>query len=147
MKHILGIAVTFLSLNITFAQDVPLSQVPKKVRDSFASEFKSTNANWSKEDDGYEASFKKDGKELSLVFDVDGQLIERETEIVKTELPSVVSDFISKNYPGFKYEEIAKIESKKGNFFEIEIAKKDSQYELIFDSQGLIEKKVVDDKD
>lgn len=147
MKSVLAILLFVLSLQFTFAQDVSESQVPEKIKNSFTKEFQSTKANWSKEEAGYEASFKKDGKELSIVFDLEGAVMERETEIQKSDLPAFVNDYVSTNYPKFKLKEIARIESTKGNFFEVEVAKGSEVYEFIFDSQTLVEKKNVDDKD
>lgn len=144
MKHVTVIFLSILSYSMTFAQDVAKGQVPEKIRDAFTREFKTDKASWSKEEEGYEASFKKNGKEISVVFDSDAKLIETETEIQKTDLPPFVVDYISKNYANFKIKELAKIEANKGTFFEVEIAKSNEVYELIFDNKALIEKKEVE---
>lgn len=122
------------------AQKVDEKDIPQGAKDALVKGYGIKAAEWNKEDNNFEASFKKSGKEQSVVFDGSGNVIETEIEIGKNELPAFVLDVLKKEYADFKIEEIAKIESKEGKFFEVEVEKKEETYELIFDNQKLVKK-------
>jgi hypothetical protein len=114
-------------------QKLKESQVPAAVKAAFEREYPNTKATWDKEDQGYEAEFKKDGKEMSVIIDGSGKIIETETMIAVTDLPAPISDYMSKHYSGMKVEEAAKIINANGDVtYEAEIKEKD----VVFDANG-----------
>ena len=130
----------------TFAQQ---TETPQSVKDSFSKLYpKVADVKWDKEGKTeFEAGFKENGKDISVVFDEKGNLKETETAIQISELPKLVVPFIEKNYAGFKISEAAKIVDAKGEVtFEAEIKKDKVKKDLLFDSNGKSEKKDLNKK-
>ena len=113
--------------------------VPGKVKESFKKLYPTVSqVNWSKEgNEEFEASFTSDGKDISLVFEEDGELIETETAINLSELPSGVVNFVEKYYPEYSITETAKIINSKGVLtFEAEVSKENFRKDLLFNESG-----------
>ena len=92
-----------------------------------------TVVKWDKEDGGYEASFKENGKTMSVVMDGQGKLKETETDIAVSELPASVRDYVARQMPGKKIKEAAIIVDASGTKkYEAEVGGKD----LMFDMAG-----------
>ena len=121
------------------------TDVPDAVKTKFASLYPTIKkAKWGKEENNYEATFELDEVETSVLFDASGNVLETETEIAASSLPSWVADYITKNYPGQKIKETAKIVDDKGTvMYEAEVKAGD----LIFDASGNFVKKVVEAED
>ena len=114
-------------------------KVPKEVKSSFEKLYpKASDVKWEKEKQSeYEAGFKNDGKNISVVFDNDGNLKETETSIRVTELPKPIAPYIDKKHAGFNITGAYKIIDDKGNVtFETEITKDKETKELKFDQYG-----------
>jgi Putative beta-lactamase-inhibitor-like, PepSY-like len=115
------------------AQKLKESQVPAAVISTFQKEYPNINATWDKENAAYEANFKKDGKEMSVIIDETGGIIETETMIAVSDLPAPIFDYMNKHYKGVKVKEAAKIVKANGDInYEAEIKKKD----IVFDAKG-----------
>lgn len=141
MKAKIFLIALLLASFTVFAQE---TKVPKIVKDSFTKLYpKVTDVKWDKEGKTeFEAGFKENGKDVSVVFDEKGNLIETETAIQINELPKSAASFVEKNYTGFKISEAAKIISAKGEVtFEAEITKDKVKKDLLFDSKGNIDQK------
>ena len=116
------------------AQEVQHNDVPASAQQSFQKQFPAAkNVKWEKEDGNYEAGFTVNGKKTSVVITPSGNILETETEMSSNSLSASIRAFITKNYPGQKIKEAAKITDAKGIVtYEAEISGKD----LIFDSKG-----------
>lgn len=91
------------------------------------------NVKWEKEDGNYESELSHNGKELSLVIDAKGNVLETETTIMVSALPTSVRDYVAKHYPGKEIKEAAEIvDTKRRKTYEAEVGGKD----LIFDEKG-----------
>lgn len=148
-KLIVAMAVVFAA-NTASAQKIKESEVPKAVLATFQSTFKGIKAEkWEKEKDGnYEAEFDVNKVETSASFNADGKLLETETEIKTSELPKAVTDYIAKNYSGYKTEEAAKITDDTGKTsYEAEVKKGKEEMDLIFDANGNFLKKIIEGAD
>ncbi len=123
-EFITGIALV-LTAGLIFtagSHNLNMSDVPATVTNSFAHAFPGSSAEWEKEDAGFEANFEKDGKEMSAVYDANGNQQEVETEIEMKALPSGVGDYLSKNYNGVKIKEAAMIKKASGETnYEVEV--------------------------
>jgi putative PepSY-like beta-lactamase-inhibitor len=88
---------------------------------------------WEPENDKYEASFKSNGKEVTIVFAQDGGVEQTETEVETAALPPAVSEYVTKSLEGKKIEEAVKIVDAYGaTTWEIEVGKQD----YLFASNG-----------
>ncbi len=123
------------------AQKVSEKDVPEMVKGALTKSFGVTKAKWDKEDNNYEANFKNNGKETSVVFDEAGAILEIEVEIKKSELPAVIMEVIKKEYADYKIEEVAKMEASGVTTYEVEVEKGEEAFDLIFDSTGKLLKK------
>jgi hypothetical protein len=118
------------------AQELKEKDVPANVKEVLAKNFPNAKGiEWEKENNYFEAGFKINGKEQSVVFDANGKVLETEVEIVEADLPAPARDYISSKYKGMRISEAAKITGADGVVtYEAEVNKKD----LIFDSTGKI---------
>ena len=118
---------------------------PTAVKESFRKLYPTvTKVKWGKEDANYEAEFDVNKVETSCLFDASGKLLETESEIEVSALPSSVAEYVAKNFAGQKIKEASKIvDSNKVTTFEAETKEGD----LIFDEKGTFLKKVVEEKD
>lgn len=120
------VAATLTGAN---AQKVNADKLPKAVKEGFAKQYPHAKAvKWDKEDADYEASFKHEGKELSVVLNAKGEVQEVETEISIAALPMPVQEALK----GKKVKEAAEIKKGGKTYYEAEVKGKD----LFFDASG-----------
>jgi uncharacterized membrane protein YkoI len=119
------------------------SDVPQIVQSAFAKRFPSVkNVSWSREDASeFEAEFKNNGKEQSANFDANGNWLETETEIKKSDLPAAVQATLAKEFAGYKLEEAELTETSGGTRYEVELEKGESRYEVQLSEDGSVVKK------
>lgn len=136
-----------------FAQKLNPNDVPAVVKNALEANTHVKDAHWDKEGSNYEANYKSGGKEMSVVFNEQGQMLETEVEVGKNDLPALAKDLLKKDYSGYKLEEVAKIIANNGDVtYEVEVEKLEKTFELIFDTQGKLikqteEKEEAGDKD
>ena len=147
MKTVLIIFGMGLALTQGNAQKLNAKDVPASVKSSLEKNYNVKDADWSREDSDYEASFEQKGIEISVVFDSNGSVVETEREIKKSELPAAVLELLKKDYADFEIEEAARIENKGVITYETEIEKGRMSFELIFDAGGKLIKKEVEEND
>ncbi len=118
--------------------------VPAIVKTKFKSLYPTIEkVKWGKEDGFYEAEFDVNKVETSVTLDSTGNVIETETDIAVSELPAAIVTYFTKNFPGEKIKEAAKITNPKG-VVTYEAEMKDVDY--LFDKDGVFIKKS-EDKD
>ena len=127
--HIIATHSSITTLSIPVGIDVPpaakatIARLYPGVKD----------VKWEKEDGNYEAGLKHNGKELSLVIDAKGNVLETETTIAVSALPASVRDYVTKHRAGKPIKEAAEIVDAKGRkLYEAEVGGKD----LMFDEKG-----------
>lgn len=99
MKTLLGaVAITITMASTGYSQDMNDRDVPSVIKDSLVAYFSKDRANWNKEGTNYEASFKLKGKEMSVLFDDAGNVVETEKEIGLAELPPAVIDILKHEF-------------------------------------------------
>ena len=82
MKIITGLSIFSLAIIlIACSGKLSSSKVPESVKKTFASQYPGIDPKWDKENGNYEASFDKQGLEMSAVFDEGGKLLESEVEM------------------------------------------------------------------
>lgn len=108
------------------------TEVPEIVEKAFQKAYPNVKAKWEDENGKYESSFKYKGQEMSVVYNAQGILEEKETEIKVNELPLNIPVYITKNKLG-KIKEAAKIVKADGTVnYEAEVNGGDA----LFDAKG-----------
>ena len=143
-KIIFAVTILAFALNAN-AQKLASNDVPDAVKTKFASMYPNINRpKWEKEHGKYEAEFKENNVETSVLFERDGTYVQTEVEIPISSLPSGVSDYASKNLAGKKITEATQITGADGTVsYEAEIGGPD----YLFDSNGNFIRKDSDDSD
>jgi hypothetical protein len=117
------------------------TQVPAATKAAFEKQYPGVKGEWDKEDSNYEVEFKQDGKEMSMVIDKDGAVVETETDIPVADLPQAIRDYMKQNYAGSKIDEAAKVVKSNGEInYEAEVNHKD----VLFDVNGKFIKETKD---
>lgn len=140
-KYLLTVLVAmYASLSVSHAQ-----AIPAVAKSSFTKLHpQATGVKWEKEEGGYEASFKENGKDMSVVMDAKGTLKETETDIAVAELPAAIRAYVAKQMPGKKIKEAAIIVDAAGTkMYEAEVGGKD----LMFDVNGKLMKQKAEAED
>ena len=134
MKKIhLTIAILISGGGFIIAQKISAANTPAAITAAFAKQFPGITVSWEKEQGKFEASFKKDGKAMSALFESNGSLLETEIAISTTALPATALQYIKKHFKGKNIREAAKITKADGTInFEAEINGRDQ----LFDAQG-----------
>jgi len=109
------------------------SQVPAAAKQIFEKNYPGIKGTWDKEDNDYEVNFKKDGKDMSVVINESGTIVETEMDIPVTDLPTTVQEYIKQHYQGKVIKEASTITKGNGEInYEAEVDDKD----VIFDVNG-----------
>ena len=132
-KSIIVITLIMVSL-VSFAQKTKEQNVPQVVKNALLQKFpKAKEVKWDKEENNYEASFKNNKVDNSILFNANGKIIETEIAITVSQLPKKALQYLNDNYKNQKVKEAAKIVTEKGTvIYEAEIKGKD----LLFDENG-----------
>ena len=95
---------------------------PITIRASFAKQFPGTAVNWEKVRGHFEANYVKNGKKMSVTFNDDGEKIESEVIIPKSEMPAVIMEYIDTHFKGEKITETSIIKKANGEeIYEVEL--------------------------
>ncbi len=143
MKSLIVVVGLSLAMCQADAQKIKSSEVPAAVKNSLQNAFSMKDADWDKEGSSFEANFEQKGKEVSVLFDANGSVLEAETEIKKNELPQAVLKVLNQDHHEYKIEETAKIESNGEITYEVEVEKGNQAFDLIFDANGKLLKKLL----
>ena len=116
------------------------ANVPASVKQAFEKQYPGTKAKWDNEDGKFEAGFKHNGHEMSVLYNSNGTVEETEMEIPVTQLPAAANSYITQHKLG-KISEAAKITKANGEVnYEAEVKGKD----VIFDAAGKFLKEIKD---
>jgi uncharacterized membrane protein YkoI len=140
MKKVIGVSFSLLCFALAvYSQKLAAAKVPAAVKAGFTKAYPGKVAAWELENKNYEANFKNGTKTTSVIIDKQGTIVETETEITMSELPSGARSYISNHLKGKKIKETAKIVKANGDVvYEVAVAGGD----FMFDSNGkMIEKK------
>jgi hypothetical protein len=134
MKKVAILLTMITAVVFVNAQKIQQKNVPVPVLKGFQKQFPTVkDAKWEKEDGNYEAGFKINGTETSVVINPSGRILETETEMSSNSLSASIKAYIVKNYPNQKIKDAAQITDSKGIVtYEAEVNGKD----LIFDNKG-----------
>jgi len=146
-KFLLSAFIIALSTIAASAQDIPQSQVPAVVINSFQQKFpKATDIDWELKGDQYEVEFETGllGTDHEAWFQSDGKLIKHKEEISKTDLPQKVTVKIKKDFPGYRIDDVKKITEGQKVAYTLEVKNKADEWKIAIDAQGNVLSKVAD---
>lgn len=108
------------------------TEVPAAVKQAFEKQYPGTKVKWDDENGKYEAGFKHQGHEMSVLYNANGSVEETEMEIPVKDLPAAVHTYISTHKLG-KIKGAAKITKANGTVeYEAEVKNGDA----IFSASG-----------
>ena len=126
------------------AQKIKQENVPANVMQAFNKTFPDIiSSKWELEEGNYEASFKKNDQKTEAIFSSDGKYLQTEKELssVNDLSPEVIAA-LKKDFAGYKFEDAEKIETADGKtLYELEAEQGETEYELVYDSKGSLQKK------
>lgn len=113
-------------------------EAPQVVLNNFKKAYpEAKKVKWEVEDGNYEAEFKMNKKEMGILYNSNGDVLETEVQIGLDELPATVNEYVAANHPGFKLDEAFKVEKDRVTSYEVEIENDDdAEMELLFDASG-----------
>jgi hypothetical protein len=95
------------------------------------------DVSWDKEGMNYEANYKENNNSFSVIINNEGNILETESDINVSALPSGVVSYINNNYKGYTLSGAAKIVDNKGNVkYEAEIKNAKGSKDVMFDKDG-----------
>ena len=126
MKTLFSFCFAILIATSLFSQEketkIDAKAVPEPVMKKFMAFYGDVKkVKWEKDSNNYEATFKQNKIKTSVLLTADGNIIEKEWEIKKTEAPKAVTDSITKNFAGYKVEEFCRIEKGGMTTYEAEV--------------------------
>ncbi len=136
-----------LFANIATAQDLPQSQVPSSVVNSFQESFPTAfDVEWELDGENYKVEFETGilGKDHDAWYDKTGRLIRHKEEISKDELPQKVLARINSDFSGYRIDDVKKITEGNTTTYTLELKSATQEWKVAFDSEGNVLRKVAD---
>jgi len=146
-KMILSACILALSTIGAFAQDIPQSQVPAVVVNSFQQKFpKAKGVDWELKAGLYEAEFETGlfGTDHEVWVQSNGKIVRHKEELAKNDLPKAVIAKVKKDFPGYRIEDVKKITEEQKITYAFEVKNRTEEWKLVVDTQGNILGKIRD---
>jgi len=146
-KMILSACILALSTIGAFAQDIPQSQVPAVVVNSFQQKFpKAKGVDWELKAGLYEAEFETGlfGTDHEVWIQSNGKIVRHKEELAKNDLPKAVIAKVKKDFPGYRIEDVKKITEEQKITYAFEVKSRTDEWKLVVDTQGDILGKIRD---
>lgn len=142
MKAITFLAAIFMTTASLFAQDVPESEVPSVILNTFKKEFpKASDVEWERQGEQYNVDFEIGFfTDFEAWFDASGKLLRQSEDISESDLPNAVKDAIKKQFDGYHIDDVEKITESNVETFLVEIEKGNDEKHLYFSNDGKIVK-------
>lgn len=146
-KMILSACILALSTIGASAQDIPQSQVPAVVVNSFQQKFpKAKGVDWELKAGLYEAEFETGlfGTDHEVWIQSNGKIVRHKEELAKNDLPKAVIAKVKKDFPGYRIEDVKKITEEQKITYAFEVKSRADEWKLVVDTQGDILGKIRD---
>jgi len=138
------VALSFITVS---AQDIPKSQVPAVVMNSFQQIFpKATDMDWELKGDVYEVEFETGllGTDHEAWFNNNRKLIKHKEDISKRDLKKTVMTKLNKDFPGYRIDDVEKITEGQKVTYTLEAKKGFDEWKIAIDAQGKVLSKIAD---
>jgi hypothetical protein len=149
-KAVLAVIFIVFLLNMYSQENIEKSNtenqvnVPEDVKKAFALLYPEiAYVKWDIEKtNAYEGEFKLHNFEMSVVFDEKGILLETEWKIKESDLPQAIAMSFSKEFDGYKINEVEETDDNEIITYEMEAKKDGKEFILVYDKNGnLLEQK------
>jgi hypothetical protein len=118
---------------------------PAKLATKFKADFpKVSNVEWETDGNIYEVEFDVKFKDWKAYYDAEGNLLMTVEEIYRSELPAVVKNAAEAKYPKYHFEAMDKIRRGTEVFYRIKMELRDTEVELLIQSDGTITDEKID---
>lgn len=149
MKKIILMSSFVLGLftNVAFAQDIPQSQVPSVVVNSFQKEFpKAYDVEWELDGENYKVEFETGvlGTDHDVWYDKTGKSIRHIEEISKSDLPQKILAKINNDFSGYRMDDLERITDDGKTSYKVELKSFTEKWKVAFDSEGNVLNKLAD---
>jgi len=149
MKRYISLSIITLVFGVAniFAQDIPQSQVPSLVLNSFQQKYpKAYDVEWELKGDLYKVEFEKSllGDDVEVWFDKSGKVVRSKEEISKSELPKAVLDKIDTEFKATIIKDVEKFNENGTISYKVEIKTIREEWDVLFDEKGNILSKKLD---
>ncbi len=149
MKKYISMSIFALFIGVTsmFAQDIPQSQVPSLVLNSFQQKYpKAYDVEWELKGDLYKVEFEKSllGDDVEVWFDKSGKVVRSKEEISKSELPKAILDKIDAEFKASIIKDVEKFIDNNTVSYKVEVKTIREEWDILFDEKGNILSKKLD---
>lgn len=144
---LIGLALLFFKANAVWAQDIPKTQVPSVIINSFQQAFpKATDIEWELYGDLYKAEFETGlfGTDHEVWYNKNGKLAKHKEEISKSDLPKKITAKISKDFSGYSIDDVKKITKGSNVVYTLELNSFTKEWKMAFDKEGNVLSKIAD---
>jgi hypothetical protein len=118
---------------------------PSKPAAKFNVDFpKARDVEWEVADSIYEVEFDIRFRDWKAYYDAEGNLLMTVEEIYRSDLPVVVKNAAEAKYPKYHFEDIDRIRHGTEVFYRIEMELRDTEVELLVQSNGTITEEKID---
>jgi hypothetical protein len=118
---------------------------PAKLATKFKADFpKASDVEWEIADSIYEVEFDVRFRDWKAYYDAKGNLLMTVEEIYRSKLPAVVKNAAEAKYPKYHFEDMDKIRRGTEVFYRIEMELRDTEIELLIQSDGTITDEKID---
>lgn len=138
-KTILSACLLALSTMGAFAQDIPQSQVPAVVVNSFQQKFpKAKGVDWELKAGLYEAEFETGlfGADHEVWIQSNGKIVRHKEALAKNDLPNAVMAKMKRDFPGYRIEDVKRISEEQKITYAFEVKSRADEWKLVVDPNG-----------
>jgi hypothetical protein len=112
---------------------------PTNLQQKFRADFpKASDVEWETSGGIYEVEFDIRFRDCKAYYDSDGNLLMTVEEIYRSGLPAVVKNAAESKYPKYHFEDIDKIRRGTEVFYKVEMELRDTEVELLIQSDGAV---------
>lgn len=127
--------------------EIAVEAVPASIRDAVAkshpgARIVGAERELTAEGRGYEVQVQDGGRDLELVFDERGELIELERSLSRGEAPAAVMQAAERAVPGGTFRSVEIVEQRGQPSYHVKLEKGGASYKVILSPDGKVERKV-----
>jgi hypothetical protein len=138
--------ITFVLAGISFVacgQKTKTTDIPSVVQNTLTAKYQNPSGlKWEQKGNLYEADFKLSGQEHTVEIDNTGKQLRSKIDLNEKEIPAAILTAIRSTYKNYKIDDVEKMEVTGAVYYQIEldITGESKDIELVFDSNGTLNK-------